>query len=515
MLEFKDGYNYFCKNTMGVIGADITDNYLGSIKIEINKIEKDINSFEGFKTSSKILKGDIAEFWSADTLNIKEVVNNIKPTAHVDRSHGFASADISSDENKLWGLKYYDSGKASAEAQSDSILERFTKYQSKGGKDNLSKFLNDRGYYNSESSLNDPIYLNQNRVIPSDQLDEAIKWLNKMIQTESSRRPEQVYRYEETLKLLTDRLQDNKGIESIPLTKEEAEAIAQISKEGKFSASDFGLTLDELIDFKNIVRQSFKAGISAATISLILKVSPEIFKSISYLMKNGEIDESQFKKIGFSALSTSATAFINGVIASSLTFCLKSGLLGEPFRNIDSSAIGMFTVISMNVIIDSYEVAKGNMTRNNLVNNLIKNLYISTSSLICGNLTEKVISHMFGAIYQQIIPIPLLGYLMGSFIGSVLASFTFNIGQKAALSFCVDSGFTMFGLVDQDYKLPNNIIKEIGIDTFDYETFEIETFKPEPLTYETFEFDSFSPDSLDITYLRRGVIGVSKVSYIY
>ena len=38
--------------------------------------------------------------------------------------------------------------------------------------------------------------------------------------------------------------------------------------------------------------------------------------------------------------------------------------------------------------------------------------------------------------------------MIGSFVGSIIGSFTYNVGHKAIVSFCVDSGFTMFGLVE-------------------------------------------------------------------
>ena len=72
----------------------------------------------------------------------------------------------------------------------------------------------------------------------------------------------------------------------------------------------------------------------------------------------------------------------------------------------------------------------------------------------------------------------------------------------------------MFGLVEQDYTLPKEIIEQIGIETFDYETFEYGTFKTESFSYDTFGTETFEPDTLDITFLRRGVIGVSKVGYV-
>ena len=72
----------------------------------------------------------------------------------------------------------------------------------------------------------------------------------------------------------------------------------------------------------------------------------------------------------------------------------------------------------------------------------------------------------------------------------------------------------MFGLVEQDYKLPKNILEEIGVETFDYETFDVDSFEVDTFESETFNPDTFEPDTLDITFLRRGVIGVSKVGYL-
>ena len=56
------------------------------------------------------------------------------------------------------------------------------------------------------------------------------------------------------------------------------------------------LTTEELIKYDYIVQQAFKAGLTAATISVVLKVAPEIIKAIDYLIKNGEINAVQFKK---------------------------------------------------------------------------------------------------------------------------------------------------------------------------------------------------------------------------
>ena len=104
--------------------------------------------------------------------------------------------------------------------------------------------------------------------------------------------------------------------------------------------------------------------------------------------------------------------------------------------------------------------------------------------------------------------------MLGSFIGSLIGSFAYHIGYNALLSFCVDTGFTMFGLVEQDYELPDEVLHFIGAEAFEYECFQFEEFDFDNFSFEEFTFDEFTPDELSISVLRRGVIGVSRIGYI-
>ena len=280
-----------------------------------------------------------------------------------------------------------------------------------------------------------------------------------MIKTEAARRPEQAYRYQETLNMLKDRLSDDKGAESIPLSKKEAEALATLAKQGKINADDLGLTTKELIKYDYIIQQAFKAELTAATISIVLKVAPEIIKAIDYLIKNGEINAEQFREIGFAAVSGGAEGFIRGSVSAAITASCKAGLLGEALKSVDSTIVGTVTVLTMNVIKNAFQVALGKKTRTQLSGELVRDMYISACSLIGGGIS------------QAFIEVPVLGYMIGSFVGSIIGSFTYNIGYKAVVSFCVDSEFTMFGLVEQDYTLPKEVIEQMEIETFDYDTF--------------------------------------------
>ena len=204
MSAFEEGYALFEKQA-GVRYAGYEGGvYVDQVDVEIAKLIHDLNAFEGFKTKPDALKGDIAEFWHANTFNINATARDTANRAFVDRSHDFASADISSNFEKLFGLKYYKTGADSAKQQAKSVFERFNEYKSAGGKDTLNVFLEKRGF-TDDSVLHDPIYSGQVRVIPADQLKEACAWLRQKIATESTIRPEQMDRYHNSIDAIGDK----------------------------------------------------------------------------------------------------------------------------------------------------------------------------------------------------------------------------------------------------------------------------------------------------------------------
>lgn len=507
-LGFREGYYYFQKSAGAAFGAFAGDKfgtgraeYIDNVEDEISNLEKSINEFMGDNTPVEQLKGKVAEVWHASTFNVNAVINRSTNKAFVPNSNKFGSADILSNFSKEFGLKYYVNGEESAKQQAISVFQRFKEYQYRGGNDDLEKFLHDRNYTTNDI-LNDPVYSGQIRVIPKDQMDEAINWLKRQINIESVRRPEQVKRYKETLMFLRDRVSDNKGNESIPLSEDDAKKLAAIAKKGEFKAKEANISVPELLPMEMLVKESLKAGLSAAVVSLVLRIGPEIFKSIDYLIKNGEIDERQFKEIGLSAVTGSCEGFIRGSVASAISMCCKSGLLGENLRSVNTGVIGTIVVIAMNTMKNAFQVAIGKKSKTELTNDLIRNMIVSSASLVGGN------------IAQGFLGIPVLGYLVGSFVGSIVGSFIYNAGYKTAISFCTETGVTLFGLVEYDYSLPEDVIADIGLKVFDYETFTSETFEPASFEFDTFDVETIQPDSIGIRFLRRGVIGVSKIGYV-
>ena len=172
-------------------------------------------------------------------------------------------------------------------------------------------------------------------------------------------------------------------------------------------------------------------------------------------------------------------------------------------KSVNPSVIGVVTVITMDTMKNAFAVAAGKKTRRELADELVKEMFVSASSLLMGGLVQGIMVEM-----------PVLGFMLGSFVGSVVGSFAYSVGYNAVLSFCVDTGFTMFGLVDQDYTLPDEALKQIGVDVFNYDKFDYQKFEYDQFQFDKFEIDKFEPDTIDIVFLRRGVIGVRQIGYV-
>ena len=364
----------------------------------------------------------------------------------------------------------------------------------------------------------EPIYKGQIRIIPEDQYNDAVEFLKESI--EKCKNPKKAQGLKETLKMLDTALSDGKGNRSLPLSKLDSEIKAEIAKSGNATAENMGVTIEDMIKFEHILRHSLQAGLSTLAISTILKIGPEIYKSIDYLIKKGMISEEQFKNIGFAALSGSSEGFIRGSVTAALTTACASGLMGEALKqaivnsltqSTTSGVIAALVVVTIDAFKLSFNVVRGKITQYEMKNEMLKKLFISSFSLGLGT----------GA--QILLKIPAIPFLIGSFVGSIAGEFIYNGTHKATLSLCANTGFTMFGLVEQDYTLPDDIIESLGLDSFEYDQFGYDEFEYDEFEYDEFEYDElqldefnydeFEYNTFNTKILRRGVIGVSKIGY--
>lgn len=507
----KEGWEFAVKTQGSQYGAQVGAKYIQDVDDVIQQLAKDMNAKMGSKENVDTLKGFIAEYWHADTFNIDAVLKGSAHRATIERSTEAASVDVSTNFGMNYSMKYYATAADSAKQQATNVIQAYHKYLSKSKTANpmsFEEYIAKHNYPDDVQSLLTSVYHGQGRIIPSDQLKDAIKFLERKIATESTKdganRTALLEGYKETLANMMDRIKDGDGVESLALTKEEAETIAALCKTGDFRPEDFGFTLDELITTEYMMQQALSAGYTAAVITLVLQIGPEIYKAIDYLVKNGEIDIEHLKRTGLKALSSSAEGFIRGSVSASLTIACQCGKLGAQLTNISPGMIGTFTAIAMDTMKNSFDVACGKMKPHEMATYLTKEVIVSAASIAGGTIAQTLAPEL-----------PVLGYMLGSFVGSVVASTVISIGESAILSFCADTGFSFFGLVEQDYVLPKDVIERLGLEVVSLEHYELNRVQLNRNTLNRTALNRTKYNTLNVMVLRRGVVGVNKIGYVY
>lgn len=107
---------------------------------------------------------------------------------------------------------------------------------------------------------------------------------------------------------------------------------------------------------------------------------------------------------------------------------------------------------------------------------------------------------------------PFVGYILGGLVGCAFAAI-YNIGKKKFISFCVDSGFSCFGLVDQDYTLPESVLAEMGIDITPISRTQVSRTEISRTQSQSY-ISRTTLQTVDIKIVKRGIIGINQVGYV-
>ena len=174
-------------------------------------------------------------------------------------------------------------------------------------------------------------------------------------------------------------------------------------------------------------------------------------------------------------------------------------------KAVNPSVVGVAVTVILGTIKDSLLVAAGKMTSTEMGIQFVDILVVSSGYLVSMKIG--------GVIAQALFPeLPGIGFAIGSLLGCSVAV-VYNIGKKKLISFCVDTGFTCFGLVEQNYELPDEVLKELGIDTVKIGRAKVRRTQIKR-TEATTNVGRTSYETVNMTVLRRGVIGVNKIGYV-
>ncbi|ETP72539.1 hypothetical protein UYO_1468 [Lachnospiraceae bacterium JC7] len=454
----ENGFTYMATNVAGVTAGGAGGQYVENVSEAIQQLTDGMNSYSGSNLGIGQLKGFAAEQYHAGTFNINAALRGTTNRAFVNASTKHASVDISTNFEKNYSLKYYADATLSAKNQAKNVIQAYHEYLSKSNTSSpmsFEEYIETYGYSSDMTELLKSVYYGQGRIIPSDQLSDAIKYLEREIAKESTKqganRAALLENYKETLKNLSDRIKDGNGTESMPLTKEEAETIAKVCKEGKFDPKDFGLELSDLITTKYILQQAAKAGLTAAALSVVIKTVPDICSIVDHLIKEKEVDPEQLKKLGLDALSGSVEGFLKGSIASAVTICCKSGKLGAFMQTANANVIGVITVLAFDTMKNGLLVLSGKMSKEEMGEAFKEESYVTANAI------------SFGLAGQALVPIPGIGFVIGSVLGTVLGTTMYHAGDQWVNSFASNANYFINYYAE---------LAEIDIDRFIEETSE-------------------------------------------
>ncbi len=475
------GWDFAAKLAGAEFAANEAASYVSEVQEAINDLEQGIRALKSNQSDAS-LGGYLAEEWHARTFNIDAIADGSAHRAVRLGETGYGSVDIGTNFGEKYSSKYIATAEKSATEQ--SLVQRDT---------------------------GEPLYKGQHRLVPQDQLDKAIDHAHKEAGRNADIRPNVSKAYADAEDNMVDRIRDADGHESRPLKKSDDLKMAKDVKNDKFTAEKYGVDLDTVIKADYIIDQALKAGLSAAAISMAMQVTPEIMKAIDYLIKHGELDLKQVKKVGTKAISSGSEGFLRGSIACTVQILCEQGVLGEALKHADPTIVGAVVAIILQTAKNSILVAAGKMTAREMGSSFVESVIVS-AGFIAGMKAGQAIG---GAIGQAIgIELPGLGYAIGSLIGCTCAV-VYQVGKRKLISFCVDTGFTCFGLVEQDYQLPDDILNDMGLDLaeIDYTPIDTAEINRNEIS-DSWGIDVAELETVDLKIVRRGVIGVNKVGFV-
>lgn len=478
--EVQQGWEFATKIAGADIAAHLGSGYVGEVEEAIAELTRQIVKLKS-NQSDAVLGGYIAEYWHAGTFNVNAVAAGSSHRAWVDEAarQTYGSVDVDTNFGKSYSSKYMATAEKSAVEQ--SLLSRETG-QAK--------------------------YHGQERLVPTDHLDDAKAIAARRAKLNADTRPEVAAAYKESGEHMTDTVSDGK-VSSEALGKQEDLQMAREVKNDEFSAESHGVSAENAIKVDYIIHEAVKAGLTTAAITVAIQLAPEIYKTIDYLIKTGKVDIQQIKKMGLKALSAGAEGFLRGSISCSLVIMCRKGLLGEALRNVDPMGVGTVVAVVLETVKNSILVAAGKMTAKQMGAAFVDSVVVSGGYIV----GAKIGSAIGGAIGQALgFQLPVVGYLIGSLVGTAFAV-AYNIGKKKLISFCVDSGFTCFGLVDQNYELPEEVLRDMGVDLTPVSRTTISRTAVSN-TAVTTTVGRTHYETIDINIVRRGVIGVNKIGYV-
>ena len=433
--KFKKGWQSVSSTIASAYSVAVSSQFATKVANAIQEFNTTINTT--YRSAGNLAQeaGYLAEKWVAGTFNVNAVANNSVESAWTNNSNGLGSADVTSSFGEEVSLKYYKSADGSAQAQATAFIKAYKEYAS--GTDNplsLKEYADQKGFDSTtQKGLLSSIYEGQTRIIPTDQIDDAIKYLegkiDKLSSVEGQATAAMTENYQETLSRLKDRLTAPDGTESTPITYEELQAAAELAKDGKFDYRKLGIKPSQIIPPKYILKQAVGTGLTAGLISAALTIGPDLLSVLIDAAKNGGFDEDRLNQVGIDGLLSASEGFVEGSLSSAITVMCQGGYFGSALENAEPSVVATLTILTIDAIRYGYYLAKGEISAEDYGNLMAERTIIAAITLP----SAYALTALLGGTQ--------LAGIAGCLAGSVIAVAGFTVFKNIALKIKDGGGF--------------------------------------------------------------------------
>jgi hypothetical protein len=463
MSNFQRDFRNASDNLGGGVAAGDVDAYSKRVELELECVVMEMLRLADNEKLLHYAKGDVAEAWHAGTFNVDSVRRGADSSAYAPRDTSPVDVVVrSGGTNEAAQLKYYRSPEDTAKA------------------------------------ISHPKYATlEQKIVPSDQLDKVRDAAARLAAKNAVNRPEVADAYSHTRDTVADRLRLD-GTESRPLSERAAcDIVKDIRNKGQLDRDELGLTPQQVIQWEDVLREAMTPAIRAAVLSAAIQAAPHLIAIARKALETGEIEASDFSQLARELPTTLLRSGIAGGLSATLVGAARIGAFGPGIQFIEPTMVAAAVTLAISSFTTSFQAACGQITWP------VAAARISQDGLVLA-------SAMSGAaLGQALIPIPLLGAMVGNIAGAVVGRLAVDQVGGVVLGLAVETGWTVFGLVKQDHQVPAHLLKAAG-----WSVIDIHRFQPRQFSVRTFQPMMFHPRTINVQCLRRGVVAFGHIGYI-
>ncbi len=332
-------------------------------------------------------------------------------------------------------------------------------------------------------------------VVPADQIEQIeLKIQQQISDAKLSGNPLEAQRLEKLADRITDKLSNDSG-ESIGITKAQAN---EIGRTGELP-TELKQRLYEL-QKASILKKALKTGMSAAILTFSIEMAPQLLK----MLTTGEINTDELVQVSKNGGLNATQSF---VVATTSSWVMQTNSVLENFaKDLSSNEVAAMVMLTYNTILTAGKCAMGKISVAEMSHDFSRDVLVTGTTLLGSTLAVALVPEAAGPI--------LVAQLVGSMIGALLGSKAYDAGNNIFLGLSAKYGWTMFGIVDQDYHLSDQQLINMGFDVSELDKADFEQSDIELATFDEPQFDESQIEVSQIKPIRRGVVGVNRIGYL-